>query len=126
VRQLLTASAVRDLLGAIAGILLAFWCVHALTPCLPSGLAHFGAVRVDGWVLGFALALSLVSSLGFGLAPALRSGDAHLEANLREGAARSGEGGRRSRVRNFLAASELALALVVVVAVGLLIRSSLF
>ena len=123
VRQLLTESAVLGLLGAIAGMLLAFWCVHALTPFLPSGLAQFGAVRLDGWVLGFALALSLVSSLGFGLAPALLSGDAHLEANLREGAARSGEGGRRSRARNFLAASELALALVVVVAAGLLLRS---
>jgi putative ABC transport system permease protein len=123
VRQLLTESAVLGLFGAIAGILLAFWCIHALTPFLPSGLAQFGAVRLDARVLGFALALSLIASLGFGLAPALLAGDSHLEANLREGAARSGEGARRHRTRNFLAASELALALVLVVAAGLLLRS---
>jgi putative ABC transport system permease protein len=123
VRQLLTESAVLGLFGAIAGILLAFWCIHGLTPFLPSGLAQFGAVRLDAGVLGFALALSLVASLGFGLAPALLAGDSHLEANLREGAARSGEGGSRRRARNFLAASELGLALVLVVAAGLLLRS---
>jgi putative ABC transport system permease protein len=125
IRQLLTESLVLGSLGAIAGILLALWGVHALVSFLPPDLPLFQPVRVYGWVLAFAVVLSLVASLGFGLAPALLTAHSDVQASLKEGASRSGESGHRRRVRNFLAASEVALALILIVAAGLLLRSFL-
>jgi putative ABC transport system permease protein len=81
------------------------------------------AVRVDNWVLGFALFLSIIASCAFGLAPALFAANANLQASLREGGGRSGESRKSRRARNFLAAGEIALAMVLLVAAGLLLRS---
>jgi putative ABC transport system permease protein len=125
IRQLLTESFVLGTLGAFVGILLALWGVQALVSFLPPGLPLFQPVRVYGWVLGFAVVLSIVAGLAFGLAPALLTAHSDVQANLKEGASRSGESGHRRRVRNFLAASEVALALVLIVAAGLLLRSFL-
>jgi putative ABC transport system permease protein len=125
IRQLLTESALLGLFGAIAGILCAYWGIHALTSFLPADLPQFHPVTLDLRVLAFALVLSAVASLGFGLAPAVLAARSPLEANLKEGASRSGEGRQRHRARRFLAASEIALALVLIVAAGLLLRSLL-
>jgi putative ABC transport system permease protein len=124
-RQLLTESAALGLLGAIAGIILACWGVQALSLFLPPGLPLVEAIRVDAWVLGFALLLSVAASFGFGLAPALLAANSDLQTNLKEGGARTGEDGRRRRARGLLAASVIALALVLIVAAGLLLRSFL-
>ncbi len=122
-RQLLTESAALGLVGAAAGVIVACWGVRSLVSFLPPDLPVTQAVRVDGWVLGFALLLSFSASLGFGLAPALLAANSDLQASLKEGTARSGEGRGRSRARGLLAASEVALALVLVVAAGLFLRS---
>ena len=122
-RQLLTESAVLGLLGAAAGISLAFWSVHELGGLIPSTFPRAESIRVDGMVLLFALLLSLGASLLFGLAPALFASDPRLQTTLQESSGRPGEGKGRRRARNFLVAAEIALAMVLLVGAGLLIRS---
>jgi putative ABC transport system permease protein len=119
----LTENAVLGLLGAILGVALAYWGVHALVFLLPGDLPAMQKVQLDGWVLGFALVLSLAASVGFGLAPALLATGFNVLSNLKDGGASSGSGGGRLRARSFLAAAEIALAAVLVVAAGLLVRS---
>ncbi len=123
VRQLLTETAVLGLLGGIIGIGLAYWGVQALSSLLPPDFPQLNAIRVDHFVLGFALLLAIVASCTFGLAPALFAANPNLQSSLREGGARSGELGIRRRARSFLAAGEIALAMVLLVAAGLLLRS---
>jgi predicted permease len=120
VRQLLTESAVLGLLGGIAGILLAYWGVHALISLLPPDLPRADTIRVDGEVLAFALLLAIASSFIFGLAPSLFAADSSLQTGLREASGRSGEGGRQRSTRTVLAIAEIALAMVLLVAAGLL------
>jgi predicted permease len=122
-RQLLTESAVLGLLGAVVGVVLAFWGVQWLSGLLPSGFPRAESIRVDGLVLAFALAISLGASLLFGVAPALFAADPRLQVTLQEGAGRPGEGKGRRRARNFLVVAEVALAMVLLVGAGLLIRS---
>jgi putative ABC transport system permease protein len=123
VRQLLTESAVLGLLGGVTGLVLAYWGVQALSSLLPQSLPRVNAIRVDHFVLGFALLLSAIASFAFGLAPAFVVANSGLQPSLREGGGRSGESGRNRRARNFLAAGEIALAMVLLVAAGLLLRS---
>jgi predicted permease len=123
VRQLLTESVLLGLVGGVAGILLAYGGVHGLSSVLPSGLPRAQEIHVNGWVLGFALAISVVASFMFGLAPALLATGSTVQPSLSQGAARSGEGGSGPRLRNLLAVAEIALAMVLLVGAGLLIRS---
>jgi len=123
VRQLLSETAVLGLLGGLAGIALAYLGVQGLSALLPPDLPRVNAVRVDNLVLGFALLLSAVASCVFGLAPALFAANSNLQSSLREGGGRSGESRNRRRTRSFLAAGEIALAMVLLVAAGLLLRS---
>jgi putative ABC transport system permease protein len=118
VRQLLTESALLGLLGGVAGLLLAAWAVWSLQPLLPSEVVQITSVHVGGSVLVFALFLSLAATLAFGLAPALLTSPSNLTANLKQGGERTGQ-----RVRNSLAIAEISLAMVLLVAGGLLIRS---
>jgi putative ABC transport system permease protein len=122
-RQLFTESVLLGLVGGTASILVAYWGVHSLTSVLPPDLPRARTIHVDGWVLAFALALSAAASILFGLAPALFAAGSSVQASLSQGAARSGEGGAGRRLRNLLAAAEIALAMVLLVAAGLLIRS---
>ena len=123
VRQLLSETAVLGLLGGVTGIALAYWGVQALSSLLPPSLPRVNAIRVDNFVLGFALLLSVFASCAFGLAPALFAANSNLQASLREGGGRSGESRNSRRARSFLAAGEIALAMVLLVAAGLLLRS---
>jgi putative ABC transport system permease protein len=123
VRQLLTESAVLGLLGGAAGVLLAYWGVHALKSFLPENLPQIHAIRVDASVLFFALALALLASFLFGLAPAFFAVRSNVQATLKEGAAHSNEHGARRFARDFLAVAEVALAMVLLVAAGVLLRS---
>jgi putative ABC transport system permease protein len=123
IRQLLTESAVLGVLGAVAGIALAYWGVRGLSSFLPADLPLVNAIRVDGWVLLFALLLALTASLLFGLAPALLAADCNFQNALKDAARGSGESGRGRRARSLLAAAEIALAMALVVAAGLLLRS---
>jgi predicted permease len=122
IRQLLSETAVLGLLGGVVGIALAYWGVKALSSLLPSGLPQINPVRVDYFVLGFALLLSAIAGVAFGLAPAAFAANADLQNTLREGA-RSGESRDRRRARSFLAVVEISLAMVLLVTAGLLLRS---
>jgi predicted permease len=120
--QLLTESALLGLLGGAAGLLLATWAVLSLQAFLPSELVQISSIHVGGPVLVFALLLSLAAALVFGLAPALLATPSNLHTNLKEGGERAGHRGGR-HVRSFLAVAEISLAMVLLVAGGLLIRS---
>ena len=121
-RQLLTESALLGMLGGVAGIALAWVSVSASASLVPPGLPQFHPIRIDGLVLGFALLLSLAASLAFGAAPLLGAGRTDPHADLREGA-RAGEAKGSRLARNFLAAGEVALAIVLLAGAGLLLRS---
>jgi predicted permease len=123
IRQLVSESAVLGVLGGVAGIALAYEGVHALTSLLPPGLPQVNPIRVDYFVLAFALTLSLLASTGFGLAPAFFVANSNLQSSLREGGGRAGESGRSRRARRVLAAAEIALAMVLLLTAGLLLRS---
>ncbi|MGB8539996.1 MAG: ABC transporter permease [Candidatus Acidiferrales bacterium] len=123
IRQLLSETAVLGLLGGVIGIALAYWGVRALSSLLPDNLPQLNAIRVDNFVLIFALVLSAIASVAFGMVPALFASKSDIQASLREGSGRSGESGNRRRARSFLAAAEIALAMVLLVAAGLLLRS---
>jgi predicted permease len=123
IRQLLSETAVLSVLGGVVGIALAFWGVQALSSLLPPSLPRVNAIRVDHSVLGFALFLSAFATCAVGLIPAFLVANFNLQANLREGGGRSGESGHARRARSALAAAEIALAMVLLVAAGLLMRS---
>ena len=123
VRQLLSENLVLGILGGGAGIILAYAGVRALTAFMPASLPMGNEARVDAVVLGFGLLLSAVASCAFGLAPALFAAKANVNESLREGDGRSGESGGRRRARSVLAAAEVALAMVLLVVAGLLLRS---
>jgi len=120
--QLLTESALLGLLGGVAGVLLAAWAVWSLQRFLPSEVVQISSIHVGGPVLVFALLLSLAAALAFGLAPALLATPSSLPTNLKEGGERTGQRGGQ-HVRSFLAIAEISLAMVLLVAGGLLIRS---
>jgi predicted permease len=123
VRQLSTESGVLGSLGSIVGVALALASTRAFALLLPRDLPAIRSVQVDGRVLSFALLLTLAAIIAFGLVPALLTTDSNMQANLKDSSARSGSGRGRSRVGRFLAAAEIGLAAVLVVAAGLLVRS---
>jgi putative ABC transport system permease protein len=122
VRQLLTESGLLGLLGGFAGVLLAAWGVWTLRPFLPSEVIQISSIHVGGSVLVFTLLLSLAAALAFGLAPALLATPSNLQTNIKEGGERTGHRGSQY-VRSFLAVSEISLAMVLLVAGGLVMRS---
>jgi putative ABC transport system permease protein len=126
VRQLLTESALLALAGGSLGLGLAVWAVGRLKTLpgvtLDSLLRNQG-IGIDGWTLGFTIALSLLVGLIFGLAPALQASKPSLTEELKEGGRVSSGGLVRHRVRQLLVVAEVALALVLVTGAGLLVRS---
>ena len=122
VRQLLTESALLGLLGGFAGVLLAASSVWSLRPFLPSEVIQISPIHVGAPVLAFALLLSLAAVLAFGLVPALLATPSNLQTNFKEGGDRTGQRGGQ-HVRSFLAIAEISLAMVLLVAGGLLMRS---
>ena len=121
VRQLLLESVVLSIAGGTAGLLGTVWAVHAMNRALPPNLLPTPGVPVDAAVLWFATALTLVTGLLFGVAPAWRAGKVDLNDVLKQ-AGRGSVGGTRS-LRNGLAAAEIALATVLLIGAGLLIQS---
>jgi putative ABC transport system permease protein len=122
VRQLLTESALLGLLGGFAGVLLAASSVWSLRPFLPSEVIQISPIHVGGAVLVFALLLSLVAVVAFGLAPALLAAPSNLQTNFKEGGDRTGQRSGQ-HVRSCLAIAEISLAMVLLVAGGLFMRS---
>jgi predicted permease len=122
VRQLLTESLLIAALGAGLGLALAAVGLDALRAMNAELLPRFQEVHIDAMAVGFALLLALGTGLLFGLAPALRLSANALGGALREGT-RSAAGGAALRLRNALVLAEVALALVLLVGAGLLLRS---
>ena len=123
VRQLFTESVVLAVLGAAVGLVLAAGALRVLTTVDPTSLPPLAPVGLDGTVIAFTLVLSVVTTLLFGLAPALRTLHLNLVDSLREGGQNATIGGRRQRLRGLLVATEVALAVVLVIGAGLMIRS---
>jgi putative ABC transport system permease protein len=121
-RQLLTESALLACLGGAAGLLLAWWGVEALVALKPENLPRLESISLDGRVFGFALAVSLLTGIVFGLAPAWLATRLNVSAALKEGG-RGAVSGARHRLRSALVVAELALALILLVGAGLLIKS---
>lgn len=123
VRQLVTESVMLSGLGAMIGGALAGWAVDAIVAFGPKGLPRIEAIAVDSRVLGFSAILALITGVAFGLVPAFHAAKAELGQMLKEGV--RGSSGRRGaqRTRNALVVSEMALAVVLLVGAGLLIRS---
>jgi putative ABC transport system permease protein len=123
VRQLLTESLVLALAGGLLGLLLAVWSVRALRSVVPDMFPLLQHMSVDLPVLAFTLGLSILTGLIFGAVPAWKSSHADLNTTLKEAGGRSESAGGSHRVRSFLLASEVALAVLLSVSAGLLIRS---
>jgi predicted permease len=122
VRQLLTESLVLALAGGALGLALAFGALSALQTFLPADMPHGAEVAMDWRVLAFVAALSVVTSLAFGLAPALRASKSGLAESVRAGGRRSSDAAGIS-LRSSLIVGEVALAVVLVVGAGLLLRT---
>lgn len=123
VRQMLTESMLLSLLGGAAGVLAAFLSLGVLTRFLPPNLPRLNDIRIDWVVLAFALSIALVTGLIFGLAPALHSVRVAVSSAIREGARGSGYSSKTSRLRDALIVSELALAVMLMIGAGLLLRT---
>jgi predicted permease len=124
VRHALTESLVLAAGGGALGVLAAYWGVAALVALGPADIPRLGLARVDGPVLAFVLLLTLGAGLVFGLAPAARMAAQLPQDALKEGG-RTGQAGRRDRLRSALVVGEIALALVLLTGAGLLIRSAI-
>jgi len=124
VRQLLTESLLLSITGGLCGFVLAWWAVRFLRVVAAERLSipRLELVAIDGWVLGFTLGASLLSGLIFGVVPAFAGAGAPLNESLKEGG-RTGSAARGNRARGVFVVVEVALALVLLVGAGLLVRS---
>jgi putative ABC transport system permease protein len=123
VRQLITESLLLALVAGAVGTLLAFWGARALVALSPAAVVRGTDSGIDGSVLAFTFVVSLATSLLFGLVPALHASKVDLVDAVKQGGARSVVGGRMVRTRGILVVSEIALAVVLLIGAGLLIKS---
>jgi predicted permease len=121
IRQLLTESILLAGLGGALGLLLAFWGTKAVLGTLPGTLPRASEVSLDSRVLLFTLGVSLFAGILFGLAPALKTSRVNLQEILKESG--RGSSGARHRLQGVFVAVEIALALVLLVGAGLMVRS---
>lgn len=126
VRQLLTESLLLSLAGGAAGLLIAYWGVPALSATLPQdqldALPFLKSLHIDTGILSFSFALSLLTGLVFGLAPALQSSRLDLIEVLKEGG-RHASSGPGHRLRSVMVVTEIALAVVLLIGAGLMMKS---
>jgi len=121
VRQLLTESLLLAAMGGLAGIAVAILGLRALLALTPPGLPRIGAIRVDSTVFAFGLGLTTLIGLAFGLIPAVQAARSNPHDEIQSGSHRTAGGHRRTR--GALVVAEVALALVLLVSSGLLLRS---
>ena len=123
IRQLITESFVLALASAVIGIVLALAAIQALLAVAPPEIPRIEETRIDAVVLAFSILTAVVSSVLFGLVPALRGARVDLQQSLRDGG--RGAATVKDRARSILVAAEVALAMTLLVGAGLLLRSSI-
>jgi predicted permease len=127
VRQLLTESVLLSVIGGVLGLVIGAVGVRALLAVNPGNIPRIGpagsAVAVDWTVMSFTMLLALVTGILFGLVPAMQASRADLNITLKETGARGGSGMRQNKARGLLVMVEMALAIVLLVGAGLLIRT---
>jgi predicted permease len=121
-RQMLTESILLSAIGGIAGLVLSIWLTDVLLSMLPEGAPRLEQIGVDYRVLTFALGVSALTGILFGIVPALQASKLDVISALKEGG-RTGEGHRRTSARSLLLIGEVALSLMLLVGAGLLIKS---
>ena len=122
-RQLVTENLMLTLAGGAAGTLLAIGGTSLIVSLGPESFTRITETRLDGRVLGFTAVVSLLTGVLFGLVPALGVSRVRLAGSLKEGGRSAGGGVRSRRLRNLLVVAEVALALVLLVGAGLLVRT---
>ena len=126
IRQLLTESLLLSLVGGAAGLVIAYWGVPALVAVLPqsqlNAMPFLKALNINAGILTFSFALSLLTGLIFGLAPALQSSKLDLNEALKEGGRQTSIGAGH-RLRSAMVVTEIALAVVLLVGAGLMMKS---
>ncbi len=120
-RQLLTESILLAMAGGVLGLLLAHWGTRAALGVLPSALPRAEEIGLDGHVLVFTMVISLLAGILFGMAPTFNSARPNLQQTLKEGG--RGASGVQHRTQDVFVVLEMALALVLLIGAGLLIRS---
>jgi len=123
VRKFMTESLLLSLVGGALGVLLARIGVRALVSAYPTSLPRTGEVAVDPMVLLFTLGIAVASGIIFGLAPLALTRAGGLVTALKEGGAKGATGSARHYIRRSLVAAEVALAVMVVIGAGLLVRT---
>ena len=123
IRQLATESLLLALLGAFAGWPLAVWGLKALIAIAPADLPRLAEVTIDNRALLFTLGITLLTGLIFGLVPALQLSRADANQSLKDGGSEGNRGGTGRRIGNALIAAEVALAVMLLVGSGLLLRT---
>lgn len=123
IRRSFAESFVLAVIGGGAGLVLAFWGVDLLRSVLPADLPRIREVRIDGTVFAFTAVVSLGAGVLFGLLPAIRSMRPRLSEVLQEGGAGTLGGRQARRLLNSMVAAEVALALMLVVGAGVMVRS---
>jgi len=122
-RQMLVESIVLSLIGGLAGVAAASSTLSAVLTLVPAKIPRLNEVSLDWTALGFALLISVLTGVAFGLAPAVQSVKADVSSAIKEGARGSGFGKGTGRLRDLLTVAELALAVVLMVGAGLLLRT---
>jgi len=123
IRQLLTESVLVSLAGGAVAVLLAIWGTSLLVALQPDNLPRLTEIGVDGRVLAFTFGVSLLTGLIFGLLPAWAASRSGVSEGLKEGGRSATAGGARQRLRSTFVVLELAIALVLLIGAGLLIKT---
>jgi putative ABC transport system permease protein len=121
--QFLTENLLLAALGAAAGLLLAFAGTKALVAMSPAYIPRVETVAIDAHVVWFLLFVTVLTAVAFGLIPALQAAGANISGSLKEGGRGDSNSLHRNRLRSFLVASEFALAFMLLIGAGLMIRS---
>jgi len=121
--QFLTENLLLAGVGAAGGLLLAYWGVKALVALSPADIPRVDTVALDARALLFLLAIAVLTAALFGLAPAMQATAGNLSAALKAGGRGGSDTAERNRLRGFLVGSEFALAFVLLIGAGLMIRS---
>ena len=122
-RQFMSEGVVLSVLGAIVGLALAFWGLKALLAANPESIPRAREITLDPWVLGFTVLVAVATGLLFGLAPLLHMSERAVTVAIKEGGLRTTANAGRNRVRRGLVTLEIAMAVMLVIGAGLLLRS---